>query len=225
MIYLLEDDQSIREFMLYSLTSQGLEAQGFELPSEFWRAVETRLPDLAVLDIMLPEEDGLSVLKRLRAGSKTARLPVMMVTAKGTEYDKVLGLDAGADDYLAKPFGMMEFLSRIRALLRRAGPLEREAEYRVGALYVCPAKHIVRAEGTPVTLTIKEFEILCLLVSHRGVVFSREQLIERIWGYAFDGESRTVYVHIRTLRQKLGPCGGCIETVRGMGYKIEEAAL
>lgn len=224
MIYLLEDDQSIREFMLYSLSSQGLEAQGFELPSEFWRAMENRIPDLAVLDIMLPEEDGLSVLRHLRASAETARLPVMMVTAKGTEYDKVLGLDAGADDYLAKPFGMMEFLSRIRALLRRAGPLEREAEYRAGELYVCPAKHIIRAEGKPVTLTIKEFEILCLLVTHMGVVFSREQLIEKIWGYAFDGESRTVDVHIRTLRQKLGPCGGCIETVRGMGYKIEEPA-
>ena len=222
MIYLLEDDQSIREFMLYSLQAQGFEAMGFELPEQFWQAVHTSVPQLIVLDIMLPQEDGLSVLRRLREDAATAPVPVMMVTAKGTEYDKVLGLDSGADDYLAKPFGMMEFLSRVRALLRRAAPREQVQEYRVGPLYVCPAKHIVKAQGQPVTLTIKEFELLCLLLENRGMVFSRDQLIRRVWGYDFVGESRTVDVHIRTLRQKLGPCGSVIETVRGMGYKIGE---
>ncbi len=222
MIYLLEDDQSIREFMLYSLRTQGFEALGFELPTEFWRAVENAVPQLVVLDIMLPEEDGLSVLRKLRQNADTAAVPVMMVTAKGTEYDKVLGLDSGADDYLAKPFGMMEFLSRVKALLRRTRPQEQTAEYRVGDLYVCPGKHIVKVQGRPVTLTIKEFELLCLLLKHRGMVFSREQLLRQIWGYDFVGESRTVDVHIRTLRQKLSPCEDVIETVRGMGYKIGE---
>lgn len=222
MIYLLEDDQSIREFMLYSLRTQGFEAQGFELPTDFWRAVESAVPQLVVLDIMLPEEDGLSVLRKLRQNADTAAVPVMMVTAKGTEYDKVLGLDSGADDYLAKPFGMMEFLSRVKALLRRARPQEQTTEYRVGDLYVCPGKHIVRVQGRSVTLTIKEFELLCLLLKHRGMVFSREQLLRQIWGYDFVGESRTVDVHIRTLRQKLSPCEDVIETVRGMGYKIGE---
>lgn len=222
MIYLLEDDQSIREFMLYSLRTQGFDAMGFELPEQFWQAIHTTVPRLVVLDIMLPQEDGLSILRKLRERADTAHVPVMMVTAKGTEYDKVLGLDSGADDYLAKPFGMMEFLSRVRALLRRvpqAGPVR---EYHVGELYVCPGKHVVKAGGVPVTLTIKEFELLCLLLEHRGVVFSRDQLIRQIWGYDFVGESRTVDVHIRTLRQKLGACGGVVETVRGMGYKIGE---
>lgn len=222
MIYLLEDDQSIREFMLYSLRAQGFDARGFELPEQFWQAMQKDIPRLIVLDIMLPREDGLSILRKLREHSDTAHIPVMMVTAKGTEYDKVLGLDSGADDYLAKPFGMMEFLSRVKALLRRVPRAESVVEYRVGELYVCPDKHVVKACGAPVTLTIKEFELLCLLLEHRGVVFSRDQLIRQIWGYDFVGESRTVDVHVRTLRQKLGPCGSVIETVRGMGYKIGE---
>ena len=219
MIYLLEDDDSIRDFVIYTLNSQGMEAQGFALPSAFWEAMAQAQPSLVLLDIMLPEEDGLSVLKKLRNSARTAKLPVIMLTAKGTEYDKVLGLDGGADDYVAKPFGMMELLSRIRALLRRT---ETESgEYRCGILTVDPGRHQVRVQGDEVTLTQKEFEVLCLLLKNRGQVLSREQLIEHVWGYAFTGESRTVDVHVRTLRQKLGEAGAYIETVRGYGYKIK----
>ena len=220
MIYLLEDDDSIRDLVIYTLNSQGMEACGFALPSAFWAAVEERTPDLALLDIMLPEEDGISVLKKLRADARTLRLPVIMLTARGTEYDKVIGLDAGADDYVAKPFGMMELLSRIRALLRRT---QREPDvYRCGGLTVDPGSHTVTAEGETVTLTQKEFELLFLLLKNRGQVISRERLIGEVWGYSFAGESRTVDVHVRTLRQKLGAAGGCIETVRGYGYKIDQ---
>ena len=218
MIYLLEDDDSIRDLVLYTLQSQGMEARGFPLPSAFWEAVAEHIPSLVLLDIMLPEEDGISVLKKLRSSARTSKLPVIMLTAKGTEYDKVLGLDAGADDYLAKPFGMMELLSRIRALLRRT-----EAEtgqYRCGILTVDPGRHTVVVGDREVALTQKEFEVLCLLLKNRGQVLSRERLIEDVWGYAFTGESRTVDVHVRTLRQKLGEAGAYIETVRGYGYKI-----
>ena len=218
MIYLLEDDDSIRDFVIYTLNSQGMEARGFALPSAFWAAVAETVPTLVLLDIMLPEEDGISVLKKLRASGRTRKLPVIMLTAKGTEYDKVLGLDAGADDYVAKPFGMMELLSRIRALLRRT---ETESGvYRCGMLAVDPGQHTVTVNGRDVTLTQKEFEVLCLLLKNRGQVLSRERLIEDVWGYAFTGESRTVDVHVRTLRQKLGEAGAYIETVRGYGYKI-----
>ena len=171
-----------------------------------------------LLDVMLPEEDGLTVLKKLRESARTAQLPVIMLTAKSTEYDKVLGLDGGADDYVTKPFGMMELLSRIRALLRRT---EKESsQYRCGQLAVDTGRHVVTVDGREVTLTQKEFEVLCLLLKNRGQVLSREQLIESVWGYAFTGESRTVDVHVRTLRQKLGEAGAYIETVRGYGYKI-----
>ena len=218
MIYLLEDDDSIRDFVIYTLNSQGMEARGFVTPSSFWEAMAQTVPSLVLLDIMLPEEDGISVLKKLRASGRTQKLPVIMLTAKGTEYDKVLGLDAGADDYVAKPFGMMELLSRIRALLRRT---ETESgTSRCGKLTVDPGRHTVEVEGREVALTQKEFEVLCLLLKNRGQVLSRERLIEDVWGYAFTGESRTVDVHVRTLRQKLGEAGGYIETVRGYGYKI-----
>ena len=218
MIYLLEDDDSIRDLVLYTLQSQGMEARGFPLPSAFWEAVAEHIPSLVLLDIMLPEEDGISVLKKLRSSARTSKLPVIMLTAKGTEYDKVLGLDAGADDYLAKPFGMMELLSRIRALLRRT---QQETDtYRCGVLTVDQARHIVTVNGQEVALTQKEFEVLCLLLKNKGQVLSRERLIEDVWGYAFTGESRTVDVHVRTLRQKLGEAGAYIETVRGYGYKI-----
>ena len=218
MIYLLEDDDSIRDFVIYTLNSQGMEARGFGLPSEFWRSMAEHTPDLVLLDIMLPEEDGISVLKKLRSSARTSKLPVIMLTAKGTEYDKVLGLDAGADDYLTKPFGMMELLSRIRALLRRT---QQETDtYRCGVLTVDQPRHTVTVNGQEVILTQKEFEVLCLLLKNRGQVLSREQLIQQVWGYAFTGESRTVDVHIRTLRQKLGEAGAYIETVRGYGYKI-----
>ena len=219
MIYLVEDDSSIREIVIYALTAQGFQARGFGRPEQFWEAMEQERPALVILDIMLPGEDGLHILSRLRGSAVTKRLPVIMLTAKSTEYDKVVGLDAGADDYIAKPFGMMELLSRVKALLRRAEDAGEE-EFRVGGLYLCPAKHIVKLDGKPLTLTLKEFELLCLFMEHPGVVFSRAQLLDKVWGYAFDGESRTVDVHIRTLRQKLGDSGALIETVRGMGYKM-----
>lgn len=218
MIYLLEDDNSIRDLVIYTLNSQGMEARGFERPSEFWSAIEERVPSLVLLDIMLPEEDGISVLKKLRNSSRTSRVPVIMLTAKSTEYDKVTGLDAGADDYVAKPFGIMELLSRIRALLRRTE--RKEPIYRLGCLSVDPGRHTVAVDGQDVTLTQKEFEVLCLLLRCAGQVVSRDRLIEEVWGYAFAGETRTVDVHIRTLRQKLGAAGSYIETVRGYGYKM-----
>ena len=223
MIYLLEDDDSIRDFVIYTLNSQGMEARGFPLPSLFWQAVGEQMPALVLLDIMLPEEDGLSVLKKLRATPRTAKLPVIMLTAKGTEYDKVVGLDGGADDYVAKPFGMMELMARIRTALRHSGQGENGGRtYQVGALYVDPGRHVVRDGERDVTLTLKEFQLLCLLLERRGTVFTRDQLLNTIWGYEFDGASRTVDVHIRTLRQKLGEAGACIETVRGIGYKVSE---
>ncbi len=222
MIYIVEDDSSIRELVIYTLNSQGMEAEGFADPGLFWKALERLVPDLVLLDIMLPEEDGLSILKKLRTDKKTESLPVIMLTAKGSEYDTVIGLDSGADDYIPKPFRMMELISRVRAVLRRAGRQEKqEEEYQIGSLYVNPSKHIVKAGGENVVLTLKEFEVLCRLVSHPGTVFTRAQLLDDIWGYEFDGESRTVDVHIRTLRQKLGEAGDCIETIRGVGYKID----
>ena len=222
MIYILEDDASIRKLVVYTLNSQGMEAEGFERPSRFWAAMEKRRPELVLLDIMLPEEDGLRVLARLRADPSTRKLPVVMLTAKGTEYDKVLGLDQGADDYITKPFGMMELMARVRTALRHAGGEERTVTYQAGSLFVDPGRHIVRDGEREVTLTLKEFQLLCLLLERRGTVFTRDQLLNTIWGYEFDGASRTVDVHIRTLRQKLGESGACIETVRGIGYKIAE---
>lgn len=220
MIYLVEDDNAIRELVTYTLNSSSLEAQGFGHPREFRQAMERRLPDLIMLDIMLPEEDGLHILKALRSDLKTAQIPVMMLTAKGTEYDKVLGLDAGADDYVPKPFGMMELLARVRALLRRTAPRQPQDEYRVGNLSLSVSRHQVRVDGQAVALTLKEYELLKALLESRGVVLTRDRLLNQIWGYAFDGESRTVDVHIRTLRQKLGPAADLIETIRGVGYRI-----
>ena len=221
MIYILEDDASIRKLVVYTLQSQGMEAQGFDRPSQFWEAMEKGSPELVLLDIMLPEEDGLQVLKRLRSMPATKTLPVIMLTAKSTEYDKVLGLDEGADDYVAKPFGMMELMARIRAALRHGGQREPQRRtYSLGTLFVDPTQHIVRDGEREVTLTLKEFQVLCLLMERAGTVFTRDQLLNTIWGYEFDGASRTVDVHIRTLRQKLGRSGDCIETVRGVGYKI-----
>ena len=221
MIYFLEDDNSIRELVVYTMNSTGFEAVGFSKPSEFWAAMEKETPSLILLDIMLPEEDGLQILKRLRADPATKKLPVML-TAKDSEYDKVLGLDSGADDYVPKPFGMMELMARVKALLRRAGPQETgEKEYTLGKLYVSPSRHLVRVDGKEVSLTLKEFELLCFLLENDGMVLTRDKILARIWGYDFDGETRTVDVHVRTLRQKLGECGPLIETVRGVGYKID----
>ena len=220
MIYLLEDDDSIRKLDIYTLGSQGFEARGFERPSLFWQAVESAVPELVLLDIMLPEEDGLAVLKKLRCRGDTGAVPVIMLTAKDSEYDKVVGLDAGADDYLPKPFGMMELVARIRAVMRRTDSAPDQREFIVGKLAVNPGRHTVKVSDSEVTLTLKEFELLCVLLEKRGAVLTRDALLERVWGYAFDGESRTVDVHIRTLRQKLGEAGDYIETVRGVGYKI-----
>ena len=224
-IFFVEDDNSIRELVQYTLNNAGYETKGFEKPSEFWRAIDEETPNLILLDIMLPEESGLDILKKLRSASATSKTPIMMLTAKGTEYDKVIGLDYGADDYLPKPFGMMELIARVKALLRRAEPGIKEQNYQVGELLVSPSKHVVKVEGRDVTLTFKEFELLDLLIENKGIVFTRDQLLTKIWGYAFDGESRTVDVHIRSLRQKLGPCGPLIETVRGIGYKIGDIKL
>ena len=225
MIYFVEDDNSIRELVTYTLGSAGMPAEGFEKPSLFWTALESSLPDLILLDIMLPEEDGLSILRKLRARTDTKDIPVMMLTAKSSEYEKVIGLDAGADDYLPKPFGMMELIARVRALLRRtqkSNPPDANA-YQLGSLYVSPEKHIVQVNGQDIILTFKEFEMLCLLLKNKDIVLTREQFLNSVWGYSFDGENRTVDVHIRTLRQKLGSAGNYIKTIRGIGYKIEEA--
>lgn len=225
MIYFVEDDNSIRELVTYTLSSAGMPADGFEKPSLFWSALSKQLPDLILLDIMLPEEDGLSILRKLRASQETEKIPVMMLTAKSSEYEKVIGLDAGADDYLPKPFGMMELIARVRALLRRtqkSNPPDANA-YQLGSLYVSPEKHIVQVNGQDIILTFKEFEMLCLLLKNKDIVLTREQFLNSVWGYSFDGENRTVDVHIRTLRQKLGSAGNYIKTIRGIGYKIEEA--
>ena len=224
MIYLVEDDDNIRDFMLYALNGQGMPAQGFERPSQFYAALEQEKPELVLLDLMLPEEDGLSVLRRLRQQSSTRSIPVIILSARDTEFDKVLGLDAGADDYLPKPFGMLELFSRIRAVLRRSRHESAPAEYHVGRLQVYPARRQVLVDGAEVALTPKEFEILCLLLAHPGLVLSRGQIQDQVWGMEYLGETRTVDVHIRTLRQKLGPCGEMIETVRGVGYRFSASA-
>lgn len=219
MIYILEDDNNIRELVIYTLIQSGMEAKGFEKPSIFWKAMSVQQPDLLLLDIMLPEENGLEVLKKIRNSPDTHRLPVLLLTAKDSEYDKVIGLDNGADDYLTKPFGMMELTARIRAMLRRTGEQELK-NYQIGDLIVNPMRHLVKVKGEEVTLTYKEFEMLQFLMENKGIVFSRQQLLDRVWGYDFDGETRTVDVHIRTLRQKLKDCGKYIETIRGIGYRI-----
>lgn len=223
MIYLVEDDDSIRELVLYTLHTTGFEAEGFRNAADFWQALEKELPQLVLLDIMLPDEDGLHILKRLRAGAETADLPVMMLTAKSSEYDRVVGLDSGADDYMPKPFGMMELVSRVRALLRRAAkPTVEDKLFTAGSLAVDVKRRTVTVDGEPVILTYKEFELLCYLLENRGVVLSRDQILTKIWDYNYSGETRTVDVHIRTLRQKLGDAGALIETVRGVGYRLAQ---
>ena len=220
MIYLLEDDDSIRKLVLYGLDSQGFQAKGFALPSEFWRAMDAEMPELVLLDIMLPEEDGLSILKKLRAQTRTKRLPVIMLTAKNSEYDRVIGLDHGADDFVSKPFSMLELIARIRAVLRRVEPAQPAGEYTLGVLSVSPERHEVKVAGRDVTLTNKEFELLSLLLRNKGIVLTRATLMDRVWGFESERENRTLDVHIRTLRVKLGEAGSYIETVRGIGYKI-----
>lgn len=220
MIYLLEDDDSIRKLVLYGLDSQCFQAKGFALPSEFWRAMDAEMPELVLLDIMLPEEDGLSILRKLRARPATKRLPIIMLTAKNSEYDRVIGLDHGADDFVSKPFSMLELIARIRAVLRRAEPAQASGDFSLGLLFVSPDRHEVKVGGKDVTLTNKEFELLCLLLRNKGIVLTRATLMDRVWGFESERENRTLDVHIRTLRVKLGEAGSYIETVRGIGYKI-----
>ena len=220
MIYCVEDDDNIRELVIYTLETTGLKARGFADGSAFMEALAFDTPELILLDIMLPGDDGLELLKKLKSSSKTKNIPVIMVTAKGSEYDKVVGLDSGADDYVTKPFGMMELVSRIKAVLRRSGKVEDRTDMETAGVHVDVKKHEVTVDGKEISLTLKEFELLEKLMRNQGIVLTRDQLLTEIWGYDFDGETRTVDVHIRTLRQKLGDKGEIIQTVRGVGYRV-----
>ena len=224
MIYYVEDDDNIRELTLYALRQQGIDAEGFSCDSEFKAAVAKRVPDAVLLDIMLPDTDGLEIMRRLRADHETATVPIMMLTAKDSELDKVVALDGGADDYLTKPFSLMELTSRCRALLRRGGMAKNPASevLRVDGIALSPSHHEVSVDGEPVQLTLREFDLLEYLMRKPGVVFSRETLLQSVWGWDFDGGSRTVDVHVQTLRQKLGDRASAIETVRGVGYRLRE---
>ncbi len=219
MIYLVEDDDNIRKLICYALSKEGYEVRGFGFPHEFWAETAQHMPELVMLDIMLPEEDGLSILQRLRSDPSTENLPVIMLTAKGSEYDKVTGLDMGADDYIAKPFGMTELVARVRALLRRAGKKKEAAAYHCGALCVLPEKHIVRVNEKEIELSFKEYSLLLALLEANGNVVPRDTLLTKVWGEYYT-ESRTLDVHIRRLRIKLGDAGNLIKTVKNIGYKI-----
>lgn len=218
MIWCVEDDASIRDIEVYTLSSTGFEARGFDDGVSFWSALQTQKPDLVVLDVMLPGVDGIELLQRMKASAQLRTIPVVMATAKGAEYDKILGLDLGADDYLTKPFGVMELVSRVKAVLRRCRPVQQQV-LRCGGLAVDTKEHTVTADGVRVELTYKEFQLLRLFLSHVGTAFTRDQLMEQVWGMDFCGESRTIDMHIRTLRQKLGAYGEHIETVRSVGYR------
>lgn len=221
MILCVEDDTSIRDLMIYALNSAGFEAKGLGSGGELFEEARRERPRLIMLDIMLPGEDGIEILRRLRSDTLTSDIPVIMATAKGTEYDKAVGLDLGADDYLAKPFGMMEMVSRVRAVLRRSERQEETRTLKVGSLSLSTAAHSVTADGRKIQLTLKEFEILRHLMENLGMVLTRDRLLETVWGMDYAGETRTVDVHIGTLRTKLGSCGDYIETVRGVGYRME----
>lgn len=221
MIFCVEDDQGIRDLMLYALNAAGFEAKGFTNGTEFFDALQTVRPQLVILDIMLPGDDGITILKKLRSNAATADIPVIMATAKGTEYDKVIGLDTGADDYLAKPFGMMEMVSRVKAVLRRITPQNRTKILKAGNLEMNESEHTVSSCGERVALTLKEYDLLHLFMENPGRAFTRDRLLQLIWGSDYIGETRTVDVHIGTLRTKLGECGAYIETVRGIGYRME----
>ena len=221
MIYFVEDDASIRDIEVYALRSTGFEAEGVESGPALFAALKRVPAELIILDVMLPGEDGLDILKKLRLGAATRNVPVIMATARGEEYDKITGLDSGADDYLVKPFGMMEMVSRVRAVLRRANPERVKAPLSLGGVTLDPVSHRVTAGGEEISLTLKEFELLHTLMSSPGVVFTRDRLLSEIWGTDYDGETRTVDVHVRTLRQKLGEAGSIIGTVRGVGYRTE----
>lgn len=223
MIYCLEDDQSIRDIEIYALKQTGYEAEGFSNSADFFAAVKKEKPELVILDIMLPDEDGVTVLKKIRAREETKNIPVIMASAKGSEFDKINSLDLGADDYLAKPFGMMEMVSRVRAVLRRfTKETHVEKEMKLGSISLIPNRHEVYVDNQKIDLTLKEYELLKLLITYPGIVFTREQLLNSIWGTEYDGETRTVDVHVRTLRQKLGDAQNHISTIRGVGYRFEE---
>ena len=221
-IWCVEDDASIRDIEIYTLNSTGFEARGFENGENFFAALAQETPDLVILDVMLPGMDGVSILRKMKDSAATKRLPVIMATAKGMEYDKIQSLDLGADDYLVKPFGMMEMVSRVRAVLRRCAPLGEGNVLRAGNLIVNLDERTVTANGNRVNLTFKEFELLKLFLSHPKMVFTRDQLLSNVWNIDYAGETRTVDVHIQTLRQKLGDCGRMIETVRNVGYRLED---
>ena len=223
MIHVVEDDAGVRELELYTLRTAGYEAAGFGEPAEFRRALQESLPDLVILDVMLPGEDGMFLLRALRHDVRTRRVPVILVTSRDAEMDKVNGLDAGADDYLTKPFGVMELLARVRALLRRSGEEKAEDVLTHGPIVLDRLRHRVTAEGAEVVLTHMEFELLAFLMAHPGQALTREVLLDDVWGMAYAGDTRTVDVHIRTLRQKLGSSGSLIATVRGVGYRLEDA--
>ena len=223
MIFCVEDDNSIRDLMVYTLNIAGFDAMGFADPASFWEAMRDTVPELIVLDIMLPGEDGISMLKKLRAAPTTAKIPVIMATAKGTEYDRVIGLDLGADDYLTKPFGMMEMVSRIRAVLRRTSPKTAPTVLRQGSILLDESRHTVEVDHHAVSLTLKEYELLRLFMENPGQVFTRDRLLAAVWGGEYYGETRTVDVHVGTLRTKLGAAGELLQTVRGVGYKLEDA--
>lgn len=220
MIFCVEDDTGIRELVVYTLQNTGFSATGFECGAALFSALRTQKPELILLDIMLPGEDGIEILKRIRKDASIKSIPIIMLTAKGTEYDKVIGLDSGADDYITKPFGMMELISRIKAVLRRTDRDGADNEYAFGNVKISIEAHRVAVDDMPIELTLKEFELLHLLMKNAGMVLTRDKLLENIWGCGFDGETRTVDVHIRTLRTKLGSGGSIIETVRGVGYRI-----
>ena len=222
MIFCVEDDESIQSLELYTLRSAGFEARGFADGDSFLTALRTEKPELVILDVMLPGQSGVELLKQMKAAGETCGIPVIMATAKGAEYDKIQSLDLGADDYLVKPFGMMEMVSRVRAVLRRCRPGRAQNILAAGNLAVDLAEHTVTANGERIPLTFKEFELLRLFLSSPGVAFTRERLLDSVWGGEYSGETRTVDMHIRTLRQKLGGCGAMIETVRGVGYRLEE---
>ena len=220
MIYIVEDDRNIQEIELFALKNSGYQAVGFETAKDFYKVLSEKLPELILLDIMLPDEDGLSILKSLRTRADTQKIPVILVTAKSTEIDKVKGLDGGADDYIAKPFGVMEMIARVKALLRRSGGAE-ESLMTCGNVTLDSEKRMVYVDGKPVELTYKEFELLKLLMKNHGIVISRDVIMERVWDSSFEGESRTIDVHVRTLRQKLGDGGALIKTIRNVGYMAE----
>ena len=220
-IYIVEDDVNIREIERYALKNSGYEVEEFESGADFFKRMEQRMPNLVILDIMLPGEDGMDILAKLRADKRTSKLPVIMVTAKTTELDKVKGLDSGADDYITKPFGVMELISRVKALLRRTTDVNTEAKVKYGDILVDNDKHAVFVCGNLCELTYKEYELLKYLITNKGIVLSRDKLMSQVWGFDFEGETRTVDAHIKTLRQKLGEAGSCIKTVRNVGYMVE----